>query len=640
MTIPDLKQKHCVVGCITLDQSSPAAVEFPSFSAHYEKDILRVNSSTTFTRVSNHEILLLGTIFDVLDRSLSLALYRDNMPQLISRLFAAHGPACATMLDGFFLLIIHDTVSKDIFIINNRYQATQLYYTIHAHILYFAHSLKLLLTILPFSPRLDLAAIPSFLQTGFSYTEKTQFQDIARLLPTQYLHIHEGKLTLSDHWQGEYRFDRKPILDTTSRLNEYETLFRTSIHNFIDATQPQELGCFVSGGHDTSYTFIQATKVFPRPIHSFTGSFENFGFDENPKAQYLINKFGGIHHPIVIGEHSLRYVPWMVYLSEEPLSGGAFPIFVCLLEASKYVDGMLSGDAGDTLWGEYYPVNEWHKYLCHVPLPFRKLLKNINSFFLRLTDWERLSESDHVFSLFAQRDIYHDFFSRLCTYRHYNNAFLRELLDPDLFKDIVTNKCMIDVPFNKHNLFDALVEAKMLYGLYQYMLPPNQKPLQALGVDHYSPYLNHTLINFINALPEKCLNDGTSLQKLTNDAHRRKLHKLAMLKYLPKRYVYSAQQSLDVPFHSFLKQRSALLTILLNRLRRRGFFNNKSLDRLFREFPLQQSKPHEIIELKHHGYRIFCLLTFEIWGMQFLDHDKHLHIPTQNTLSLEDYLSS
>jgi asparagine synthase (glutamine-hydrolysing) len=193
----------------------------------------------------------------------------------------------------------------------------------------------------------------------------------------------------------------------------------------------------------------------------------------------------------------------------------------------------------------------------------------------------------------------------------------------------------MNIPFTKDNFHDALVEAKMFYGVYVYNIPMNQKPIESFGLNFYTPYLNKKVIEFINSLPEEWINGGNTFQKLTNYAVRRKFHKMALLRYLPKRYVYGLQQSFDVPWHVLFNKRPGILNKLLVRLKKRGWYNNKELEKLFKEFPRQKAKPHEILELKHHGYRIYSLLVFEVWCMEFLDNIK----TKKKNISLEDYLS-
>lgn len=597
-----------------------------------------IASACPFVKIQSYSVFIAGKILSILPDDCKLPDYTNKSEELAARLYGKYGSDFYSLLDGNFLILLYDENKNKFWIFNNRYQATSLYYYLDDNIFIFANSLERLLSILPFKPLFEKKSIPSFLNTGFSWTEKTQFKNVFRLLPACGLQVKEKKIDLIHHWDKEFVFNRKPFKDIENKLDEYERLFSASIKNFLDRNNPKEVGCFLSGGHDTSFVFIQAAKLLKKPIHTFTVSFKNFGFDEGPKAKYLTDMFGGIHHKVIVENKHLDLIPRMIKIVEEPLSGGSFPIFVCCLEVSKYVDSVLTGDGGDTLWGEYYPVAEWHKYLKHLPYFVRKLIHNMNKTLLKFNDWERFWESEHVFSLFAEKNMYGNFFRRLCSYRHFDDEFLKRLLNPEAFKNNSVNKCALDIKFNRNNFFDALVETKMFYGLYQYMIPPTQKPLESFGVKFFPPYLNFKIINFINSLPEGWLNGGTSFRKLANDAHKRRFHKKALLRYLPQKYVYSAQQSLDVPFHSFLNDRPQILSKLLTRLKKRRWFNDYELEKIFNEFPKQKAKPYELCELKNHGYRIFCLLTLEIWCMEFLDRDSKQKRIINEDIPLEDYL--
>ena len=76
---------------------------------------------------------------------------------------------------------------------------------------------------------------------------------------------------------------------------------------------------------------------------------------------------------------------------------------------------------------------------------------------------------------------------------------------------------------------------------------------------------------------------------------------------------------------------------LLRRVILEVIVNEDFLERLFDEFPRQTVKPHEILELKHHGYRIFSLLTLEVWCMEFLDRSPGG--PGEEDPPLEEYLA-
>ena len=633
----DPKHTHFFAGGITLSPEKGSAV-VPALKATLPEQSLPVPQSRffaakPFVRCEHYSLFIAGSIFP---KDAEGSAPREP---LVASLYKQYGPSFPSHLEGYFFIILFDHTTQECIFFNNRYQATSFYYYVDNDLFVFASSLRLLLTLLPFKPEFDVRSIPSFLHTGFSSTEHTQFKNVYRLLPTYRIQIHKGMVTHAHHWQTEFVFDRRPFHDLEEHLDTYERLFEKSIDRIIRTYGTKELGCFLSGGHDTSFIYLKAQQLFKRPVHTFTASFDDFGFDEAPKARYLTEKFGGHHHRVAIGKEALDNIPLMVRLVEEPVPGGGLPIFSCCRAAAEHVDTLLSGDAGDTLWGEYYPVAEWHRYFHSMPYVLRRFAHWLNKAVLKVNDWERLWESEHVFSLFAEKDMYHDFFNRLCTYRHYNDDALRALLDPAVYASGKAHTCMLDIPFTRKTMYDALVEAKMFYGVYQYMLPPTQKPLEGLGVNFYPPYFDHDIISFINLLPAEWLNGGTTFQKLINDAHKRRFHKQVLLRYLPERYVYSVQQSLDVPFHAFMTKRPYVLENLLRRLKKRGWYNNVTLDRLFREFPKQEVKPHEIIQLKHHGYRIFCLLSLEVWCMEFMDPPAVAQTTDLNIVPLQDYLA-
>jgi asparagine synthase (glutamine-hydrolysing) len=191
------------------------------------------------------------------------------------------------------------------------------------------------------------------------------------------------------------------------------------------------------------------------------------------------------------------------------------------------------------------------------------------------------------------------------------------------------------LPFNKNNFYDALIEAKMFYGVFMYTNLSTEKTLNNFGINYYSPYLNQSLLRFITSLPENWVNDGSTFQKLSNKALKRRFHKLALGKYFSKEHIYNLQQSFDVPWHVLFLPRPKLLDNLLKRLKNRGWFDSEVLDSIFYDFKNKTYKDYELCELGSHGYRIYSLLSLEVWCMEFLDDDTS----PKKGITLEEYLS-
>lgn len=552
---------------------------------------------------------------------------KANSEKFIYDCYFEKGLPFLNSFDGEFLIFIYDKAHKSLEIFNNPYESTDFYYYKSDDLFIFADSLTRLIEYLPVKV-FDKKSIPTFLSVGFSSSEKMPLSDVYRLLPSQHLHIDDKGITMKNSWKKLFIFNRKPFKDLDKKIDEYEALFQKNIRNFLKVSKTKSLGMFLSGGSDTSFVYFESSKIYKKQIHTFTATYEGFGFDESPKAKAVTKMRNGIHHRVLISAKDLDLIPEVVKSCEEPLAGSTLAFFILAKEASKYVDTIFTGDPGDTLWGEYYPVAEWHRYLSVLPYPLRSFMHKLSRMLLYITDWERLWEVEHLLSLFDTSKMYDNFMQRLCTYRHFRDDQLKKLLNFSLEK----NRCSIKINFDRHNFHDALVASKMLYGAYFYNITMSQKHVESSGMNFFAPYLSKEIINFINSLPEDWINGGSSIQKLTNTGIKRRFHKEALLRYLPKRYVYGLQQSFDVPWHALFRMRPKILKNLLKRLNLRGWYNHGYLKTLFDEFPKQNVKPYEINELKHHGYRIYCLLVFEIWYTEFIENSG------KRGVSLEKYL--
>jgi asparagine synthase (glutamine-hydrolysing) len=226
---------------------------------------------------------------------------------------------------------------------------------------------------------------------------------------------------------------------------------------------------------------------------------------------------------------------------------------------------------------------------------------------------------------------------RLCTYRHFSDEFQQELFTPDFLASTLMSRSSIDLQFNEKNFSEMLIESKLINGFYLYQSFHTTKSFERFDVDFYLPTINKDLMTFITSLPSEWVNGGTSLQRLTNSKKINRLfHKKALQRYLRKDEIYN--RSFDIPWYRILKPRKHLLEVLRRRLKKRGWYQERALDRLFDEFPRQAAKDHELLELKHHGYRIFTLLSLEVWCTEFIDGG--LNRPASMAVPLEEYLAS
>jgi len=586
-----------------------------------------------FLTAGSFEISIQGLITGFVKLDLDIKSYDNKHLELVSELYLKYGETFTEYLNGQFIIFIKEDNRISIF--NNRYQALGLYYYYDDDYFLYSRSFKTLINLLPKGKEVNKSVVKTFLSNGWNPTDKTLIKNVYKILPT-YRIIADTKVEIKNHWKNEFDFERKPFDNLENHMDKYETLYQSGIEEFTYQKKTEELGTLLSGGHDTSFTLIEGSKVHKKPLHSFTATFPGWAFDEEDYAKNIAKKFNSTHHSVPFLPEDLDYMVSLIIANEEPVVGSSLPIHLCAKEASKHVDTMLAGDGGDTLWGEYFPVAEFHKYIKHMPLSARKLVHSIGSGLRKTFDWERFWELEHVSELFAHENYYDGFLRKLCTYRHFTDDFQSKLLTPEFQNKSSFARSSLELEFNKDNFSEMLIEGKLFNGFYTYQSFHTFQSMNHFGMDLYLPTINHDFMKFITQLPIEWVNGGTSFHRLTNSLSvNRRFHKKVLSRYLKKEEIYN--RSFDVPWYNILKPRVDLLEKLKARLKQRGWFVDSVIDNMFKEFMSQEIKDYELLELKNHGYRIFTLLSLEIWCMEYLDDKNTTDFDEQ--VSLEDYLA-
>lgn len=559
-----------------------------------------------------------------------------SLEESVLDLFLSEGESFVKKLEGLFLVLIHNRETGDLYLFNNPYQTTTLYWYHSSDRLVFSKFLTDIVRNTGGQVEVALGSVKTYLANGFNMADETTAKGIRKLLPTFWIHVQGNQVSLKNHWRDELSFERKPFQDLERHLDEYERLFQTGIREYAQQYHANELGCLMSGGHDTSFCFIQGAKAFGKPLHAFTATFPGWAFNEESHSRNICEKFGGKFHAVPFQASDLDYLVGMVRALEEPMASSALPIHLVMKEAAKHVDLMMGGDGGDTLWAEYHPVAEVNRYIRNLPLPARTLLHKMTQGLLKVSDWEHFWELEHVASLFTQEDPYAHFLRRLCTYRHFRDDLLRDLMDPQVYQAHEYAGGILEVSHGKETLGEDLIASKLFNGFYPYMSFYTTKSAEYYGMDLYLPTVHRDIIKFITSLPHEWVNGGTTLHRLTNSKkYNRKFHKAALARYLRPEEIRNL--SFDIPWYRILLPRPQVLDLLLERLVRRGWFNPRELRKLFQEFRSQPVNENLLLELKNHGYRIFTLLSLEIWCIEYLDG--RLTTNPDGRIKLEDYLA-
>jgi asparagine synthase (glutamine-hydrolysing) len=132
---------------------------------------------------------------------------------------------------------------------------------------------------------------------------------------------------------------------------EFLHLLRESITSQLDGS---EVGCFLSGGTDSSTVAGILGEVTGVPARTFSIGFDAEGYDEMEYARIAARHFHTDHHEYYITPDDLvRSIPQVAAYYDQPFgNSSALAAYYCARNAkSAGVQRMLAGDGGDELFG-------------------------------------------------------------------------------------------------------------------------------------------------------------------------------------------------------------------------------------------------------------------------------------------------
>ena len=119
-----------------------------------------------------------------------------------------------------------------------------------------------------------------------------------------------------------------------------------------------EVGCFLSGGVDSSALLAVASRQHGRPIRTYSMGFDEPGFDERAYGRLVSQAFKSRHCEVRLSrQKAVDIAEHIVNHLDEPFAdSSALPTFALAERAARDVKAVLSGEGMD----ELFAGNNWH----------------------------------------------------------------------------------------------------------------------------------------------------------------------------------------------------------------------------------------------------------------------------------------
>lgn len=159
--------------------------------------------------------------------------------------------------------------------------------------------------------KLDLTIDPQSVYDYLYYhvipSPNTIFRNIKSLPPGTYLEVCEGRSRISQYWQVEYSRE-----DASLDLGQLKNEFKDVLHQCVrrEAELTPDVGCFLSGGTDSSTLAGVLGDVTKRRVSTYSIGFNQKGYDEMEYARLAAAHFNTDHHEYyVTPDDILNIVP-------------------------------------------------------------------------------------------------------------------------------------------------------------------------------------------------------------------------------------------------------------------------------------------------------------------------------------------
>ena len=464
--------------------------------------------------------------------------------EALRHLWQSEGPALLSRLGGTFWLAVLDPTRGETLLAVDRHAAENLFYVANGHELAFATRLSMLAEHPLVARRVTPQAVFDYLYFHCVPGPETIHAGARRLLPGHYLHQRDGTTRVGAWWQPSFPAASRPA--DAGRIAALPDLLGKAVARELE---PGPIGCFLSGGLDSSTVTGLAARQRPGEVTAFTIGFDAQGYDEMEYAAEVARHFSVPHaRYYVTPQDIVDALPRIVEGLDGPFgNASAIPTYFCAQMAAEHgCAQLLAGDGGDELFGgntRYMTQLKFELY-ARLPRTFREAL--LEPALQKLPARLKRGLISKAASYVAQAST--PLPARLMAYNLLERLPVADILAPDFLAALDLERPLARLetmyPAGGHNdTVNRLLQLDWRLTLADSDLPKVSRMCALAGVDVAFPMLNENVVDYAASL---AASDKVTLYQM------RPLYRRAFADFLPARTLRKGKQGFGLPFGPWL----------------------------------------------------------------------------------------
>lgn len=441
--------------------------------------------------------------------------------EVILKAYEKYGVESFQWLDGMYGFSIYDKNINKLFIARDFFGEKPLYYTQNESQFLWASELKSIIKTIDYKPNISKKGLNLYFRLTYIPAPYTIYEGIHKLEANHYLEYNLNTFEYNIH-----KINHEPAPKTADiSFEDAKAKTRELVYNSVDSRSIADvgLGTFLSGGVDSSIVSLCLSQATDKKIDTFSIGFKKASYDETDKSRVVAKMLDSNHHEFIIDEDDLKHNIHEILVNfDEPFSDtAALPTHLLSEKTREHVTVALTGDGGDEVFGGYnkYYIGKMNKrYTSVVPKALHKTIAKLSNKYLINKDdtrGRRFQINKLLNAINYEGDFYWDIISLANTSKLLSEIMKDDYFDPDLFQEYkdVLGKQKIE------GLTDFRLVDKIL-SLEGGMLAKVDRTSMLTSLECRAPFLNKSIWEFTNTLPESYLMKGWNKKYILKEAFR------------------------------------------------------------------------------------------------------------------------